>query len=730
MTALVRLKPGEFWEFKGLELRFDREFSNGILHFIVERTLAHFQVEAEDGSLVAPTWDWLLHHLGSGDLRRIDRNATRNRIREIAEGREHDTQTIREMDPKAALRAFVLRGFDKRGVLPRSDKQIRQALRELWLDQSEASEAFRERPAPRTVRRWLTERGEPGERALRQMVSMSGRVPRRRRLAEIMIAMMQRVATWYWAFPGASKRDAYARFTRMFCIVRASQWASLSPTARIPSRTTLEKQIDKLECFDTYRIKHGEKRAKQRFKATGVGLKADRFLRLGCMDHTILDAVLVIDSEWLLPLGRPTLTIVIDVATRCVVGFLISFEPPSIYSVAECIRRANRPKHGCSRLHAKYPHLAYIFGRFDELVVDNGKEFAGTSLEDAMADIGTSIRYAPVASPTYKAAAERFFRTLNQRFIHKLPGASLPPALMREMGYDPKKDAVLSLEQLERLIWEAVSHYHIDLHSGINAVPAQLWKRDLEAHGVDFFSDERALDKMLGKMKPSARVTTSGVDLFGLQFHDPAKVEALIEDLISLQPKRGQRKGSASVLAKVKYNPANISEIHVWNARRNKYVTLPCLDATYTSGISLWHHQKTQEWAKNKGLEFSTEEDRLKARSALTGAILKAAPGLRGKVARDMRRLLNNPKIGASGDATIAYAPARHDGLAPVIPHDTLAAERTDGGQVGARPAPKARRPTFNRPRKSPVETAIALPEAGYEDDVVIDLTAWKELTL
>lgn len=302
MTWLVRLNPGEHWEFKGLALRFDREFSNGILHFIVERTLAHFQVEAEDGSLEAPTWDWLLSNLASGDLRRTGQNATRSRVREIAEAREYDAQAIREMDPKAGLRAFVLRGLDKRGVLPRSDKQIRQALRELWLGQPEEAEAYPERPPPRTVRRWLSERGEPGERTLRQMLSMSGRVPRRRRLAEIVIAMMHRVATWYWAFPRASKRDAFARFTRMFCIVRASHWAMLPPRLKPPSRTTFEKQIDKLECFETYRIKHGERRAKQRFKAAGIGLHAERFLRLGCMDHTILDAVLVIDSDWLLPL--------------------------------------------------------------------------------------------------------------------------------------------------------------------------------------------------------------------------------------------------------------------------------------------------------------------------------------------------------------------------------------------------------------------------------------------
>ena len=733
MNRLIRLTSGDRWDFNGLSLRFDREFSDGILHFVVERTLAHFQVENADGDLVAPTWEWFAQHLALGQLRRVSERNGMTATRALAENREYDPEAIHKMDAKAALRAFVLRGLDKLGSLPRSDKAITHALCELWRANPEEAAKYEGRPPARTVRRWLDQRGTPGERMLRQMVSVSGRGPRRRRFPAETVRMMQRSAAWYWTHLGWSMADAYARFTTLLIYInKRRSTPALLPQLKLPSRQTFEKEVRRQECYETYRIKFGEKRAKQRFKASGVGLSADRFLRLGCMDHTILDNVAVIDGDWMLPIGRPTVTILIDVRTRCVVGFLVSFEPPSLYSVVECIRRANRPKIASSKLHEKYPVLNYIFGRFDEIIVDNGKEFTGTSLEDGMADIGTSIRFAPVAMPTYKALAERFFGTLNSLIAHKAPGASLPTALMREMGYDPAKDAVLTLEQIEGLIWEALSFYHIKEHTGIGAPPAQLWERDMEAHGIDVIADDRMLGKMLGIVKHPCRVSRSGVQLFGLQFQDTAKVDVLLEDLVASVPKRGQANGSLSATVKIKYNPADLSEIHVWNSRRKRYVTLPCLDEKYSRGISLWHHRKIQEWAKTQGYEFSTQADRLKARAALIDRVYEAAPNLKGQNLRDMRRLLNSPTVqDIGGRPMIAYAPARHDGLAPIIPYGTLAEHRTDGGQKGSRPAraqkPKIKQRTASSPK---IRDKRPATKAGFEDDVVIDISGWKGIEL
>ncbi|HWT52576.1 MAG TPA: Mu transposase C-terminal domain-containing protein, partial [Caulobacter sp.] len=268
------------------------------------------------------------------------------------------------------------------------------------------------------------------------------------------------------------------------------------------------------------------------------------------------------------------------------------------------------------------------------------------------------------------------------------------PELMRQMGYDPSKDAVLTLGQLEDLIWEAICYYHIEEHSDLLRPPADVWRQDMEAFGIPVIGDDRQLDRMLGQMRSGCTLTKSGIELFGLQYHDPTVTSALLEDLISLQPRRGQRRGSATAKVKVKYNPANIAEINVWNQRRNVYVTLPCTDDRYTSGISLWHHSQLRAWAKECGLRFSSEQDRLLARAELQRRISEYAPELRGKERRAAARLLHSPKVEAileGNGVGLAFAPARHDGLAPIIEHQALARTREDGDTPPTRPARKSK---------------------------------------
>ena len=51
-----------------------------------------------------------------------------------------------------------------------------------------------------------------------------------------------------------------------------------------------------------------------------------------------------------------------------------------------------------------------------------GMEFTSPSFQDALADIGTEVIWAPVKMPQFKAIGERFFGTLNTMLFHKLKG--------------------------------------------------------------------------------------------------------------------------------------------------------------------------------------------------------------------------------------------------------------------------------------------------------------------
>jgi putative transposase len=739
MSVPIRFNEGELWSYRGQRLRFQRHLGDNLLHFLDEARLGPFQIEGDDGQLRAPNVDWVLEALAAGELKR-ERDPQGPPVRRASGHQDIGPEEAAEMDSAARLRAFVVRGLDALPEIPRSDRSYRIALAKLWAAHPEEARQFRQ-PCPRAARRWMDERGSPGDRTLSQMVSMSGRVKRRARLCPEVRAHLRQAALWYWSSRRWSISDAYARLvTTLKAINEERQQGDALPQLELPSPEALRREVRGTEGFDTFREKYGLQAAKNRFKACGKGLSASRILQVGAMDHTFMDGVAVFDGAAMLPLGRPWLTVLMDVYSGCVVGFVLTFEPPSIYSVMECIKRANRPKLHLPISADEFPDLRSIFGRFDEIVVDNGKEFAGVAMQDALADIGTSLRLAPVASPTYKAVVERIFGTLNSLLNTKLPGGVLKPELLREFGYNPEKEAVLTLTELEELLWEALVLHHITPRRGEASPPGLLWKESARRHGIDVIGDDTQLDKMLGAVKYPCRVTRSGVELFGLTFHDEAKVSELLEDLAGLEPVRSRRKGSATARVKVKYNPACLSEIHVWNRRINRYVTLPCEDETYASGVSLWHHRQLQQWAAQKGEEFCSEADRLRVRANLVSKLEELAPTLKGKERRALARLQNAPQVQSYGEGPVAlaYAPSRHDGLAPIVEHDVLAPERSDGGQKPSRPARMKKRPEPKAKRKKSVErqahlkpeTGNIMPLPGDALDFSVDLSSWKDIEL
>lgn len=733
MTISIRFNAGECWSYGGRRLRFERHLGDNLLYFLDEARLCPFQIEGDNGELCAPNIDWATHAFAVGDLKRL-RDPQGPPVRKKAALREIGPDEAQKLDPMARFRAFVVRGLDALPKTPRSDRSYRIALAKLWAAHPQEVAHFPAQPSPRAARRWMDERGAPGDRTLAQMVSMSGRVNRAPRICPEVRVQIRVVALWFWSSRRWSKTDAHARLAEALHDINAARSNSqLIVALKCPSYETVRREILRLESFETVREKYGLKAANTRFKACGKGLSANRILQIGAMDHTLLDGVAVIDAVVLLPLGRPWLTVIIDVYSDCVVGFVLTFEPPSPHSVMECIKRANRPKIHLPQSADQFPDLRDIYGRFDEIVVDNGKEFAGVAMEDALTDVGTSLRLAPVGSPTYKAIVERFFGTLNSILNKKLPGGVFSPGVLREFGYDPEKDAVLTLTELEELIWDALTLYHITPRRGQGSPPALLWKESAERHGIDVIGDDTQLEKMLGAVKDPCTLTRSGVELFGLVFHDEAKVAGLLEDLIVHEPVRTRRKGSATARVKVKYNSASLAEIHVWNRHNNTYVTLPCTDERYAHGVSLWHHQRLQEWAKQKGEAFSSEADRLLVRAKLTRKLEDLAPTLKGKERRAMARLLNSPKIQAvsDGGVALAYAPSRHDGLAPIIEHDLLAPVRSDDGQKPSRPARmKKRKPPKPRRAKTIEDYAHLKPHTGDVADFSVDLSSWKEIDL
>jgi len=201
---------------------------------------------------------------------------------------------------------------------------------------------------------------------------------------------------------------------------------ALRPTSMqlaVPTRRLVTRMIREIPAFDLYAARHGRQQAVRRFRSVLAHRTTEAPLERAEIDHSPLDLI-VVDDETSLPLGRPYVTACIDDYTRCLLGLFISFEPPSHYTVARCLKHAFLPKTDVRKTYPGIVNEWSAYGVMRELVVDNGAEFHSASLENACYSLGIEIHYSPRKTPWFKGKIERFLGTLNNATAHGVPGTT------------------------------------------------------------------------------------------------------------------------------------------------------------------------------------------------------------------------------------------------------------------------------------------------------------------
>jgi putative transposase len=139
------------------------------------------------------------------------------------------------------------------------------------------------------------------------------------------------------------------------------------------------------------------------------------------IDHTVSD-VMVVDDLYRQPIGRPYLTVALDVATRSVLAAMLSFDAPSAATVALCLMRIANPKANWLTgldLQIDWP----MAGLPRSLHLDNAPEFHSKALARGCAQFGIELIYRPAGRPHFGGHIERSIGTLMSRF-KTLPGAT------------------------------------------------------------------------------------------------------------------------------------------------------------------------------------------------------------------------------------------------------------------------------------------------------------------
>lgn len=335
-------------------------------------------------------------------------------------------------------------------------------------------------------------------------------------------------------------------------------------------------KIKKLDPYLVAKYRHGEKFADQYYKLSEKGPRPSRILERVEMDHTKLD-LFVIDEKSMLAYGRPWLTIALDVQSRCILSCVVGFAPPSAETVLACLKSAIWTK---GYIKEKYPDINHEWsaaGVPETIVVDNGKEFIGSNLENACACLGVNVDYCPVQEPWYKGTVERFFGTLNTKLIHNIPGTTFSN-IFEKGEYDSKKNAVITLEMLNWVITKwIVDVYHQEVHRGTGFTPASLWEKGCKEFEPRYATSLDELETLLG-YTAERTVGRSGIELNNLFYSCPD-----IAHLRTIEAPNGK--------FTIKYDPSDIGHIHVFDPSKSEWITVPAVEYEYANGLSLWQHK-------------------------------------------------------------------------------------------------------------------------------------------
>jgi len=342
-----------------------------------------------------------------------------------------------------------------------------------------------------------------------------------------------------------------------------------------PSSNTIRTRISRLRPEYVIRKREGRDAARSLEAAGGQFPEVFCPLEVVQIDHTRVD-IIVVDPFSREPIGRPWITLAIDVYSRCIAGFCLTLEPPSAVSVGLCLA------HGAIEKQAWLEHLGIaaswpIHGKPLSIHVDNGEEFHSEALRRGCEVHGIKIHYRPKGAPHFGGTIERVIGTFMQ-MVHELPGTTFSNTIERGK-YNSEREASLTLAELEKWFALAITGpYHGSLHTGIGEPPIVRWER-----GV--------FEK--GEPKP---------------VHDP---KAFLIDFLPVLRRRIHRQGflvdhigyfsnalrpwiaarDKGHMFLIRRDPRDLSRIWVLHPEEKRYLEVPYRTMSYPA-VTLWEHKQ------------------------------------------------------------------------------------------------------------------------------------------
>lgn len=600
IDGMPRLAIRQGWTmlWKGRIARFERR-QGSVLEWRVDLTNEHLQFT--DQEIADGIAEGLLKLSTPPDTERRDASGNVVRTR------------IRELSPKAIAQGnrklrYMKAVSNEGGLIGATQKEKKHLLHRLRLT---AGPTELELPdvSVRTLERWmLDDRGRCERNPLIPLHHRKGN--RDDRLDEAVRDVVERRIDEKWL------RRPRCDFKTLLAFVNGDIDVlnkTLPPTMKLArvGEKALRSSIARRKPSELAEAELGAAAATTMFTGRRTLADPDRPLDRLELDSTKVD-VIVLDAETMLPIGRPWLVIATDRCTRMPAGFAVTFDPPSIHTVMECLRSAIFPKTWLKEMREEHEWMVRhdwpVFGKPRTLALDQGMENLSESVLETCLNIGINeIAIMGRRRPWEKGGIERAIGTVSRGLFHMTPGTTFANVLKR-VGYDSTKDAVVTLEELEHgLTMYLVDIYarrgHRGLSTGLQGRPIDVWNELIDEDEVEMIPDIAEAHQLFGRSF-EATIRPTGVTYKNLLFYSEQLVDALDDrEFLKLSPRR-------RVMCRMK--TGDIREIYVEMPHTGELITIPIADkwGEYAQGLSIWQHERIVEY-RNAKIKAGEEADDL-----------------------------------------------------------------------------------------------------------------------
>lgn len=330
------------------------------------------------------------------------------------------------------------------------------------------------------------------------------------------------------------------------------------------------------------------------------------------IDATVADVHVVSELGKQYVLGRPTIYVVVDRASRMIVGLHVSLFFASWKAARQALVNCFLPKvEYCQQFGIEIDESEWPCAHIPKsLVCDNG-EMIGLQPQSVLSPM-TQLDFTPPYRPDCKGVVEKRFDILNKEVIHDLLGSTRGGNVVRG-SRDPRFDAVYTVKEINKYMIKAVLEHNrsvfedlafasqLLIEKDLAPTPINYWKIHIAQHRHDLKPASR--DDVIARLLPSVQVsmTRSGIYFNGL-YYSCDEVEQLN------LPSIARTSGRWRLDARIDENTTNY--IYVRLAKNQPFTKCTLLSRNrVVEGKSMFEVEFLQDWidSKNERMPISVE---------------------------------------------------------------------------------------------------------------------------